>query len=178
MYGMRFLNMIMSKYSKVVKKLLVKKLAPTAILPTKANPKDAGFDLYSIEDVIIRPGETVPIKTGISIQPQLDQLAVTLLWDRSSMGKRAIHRLAGVIDVSYTGEIIVLLTNLNVFPVLEAAANPDLVPLKIQECSCLIKAGDKICQAIIQPVIDMDVVEVDDLTKTERGDKGFGSSGR
>src|SRR5688572_14853898 len=97
-------------------KLLVKKLNENAVLPTKAHVTDAGIDLYSIKDYKIRPGETVKIQTGISIQLQ-DTLEhfhnltlVNLLWDRSSLGSKGIHRMAGVIDQAYTGEALVCLT--------------------------------------------------------------------
>ena len=93
-------------------KLSVKKLHPDAIIPTKTNPTDAGIDLYALEDVSILPGETVKVRTGVALQLQnipREKLYVNLLWDRSGLGSKGIHRLAGVIDQAYTGEAVVVL---------------------------------------------------------------------
>lgn len=97
-------------------------------------------------------------KTGIACQTEPGWAA--LLWDRSGMGAvKHIHRFAGVIDTAtYRGEWLVALMNFDNEP-------------------HIIKAGDKIVQAIIQKVEDCRVIEVAELSDTERGTKGFGSSG-
>ena len=163
-------------------KLHVKKLHPDAIIPTKTNLTDAGIDLYALEDVTIFPGETVKVKTGIALQLQdiaREKLYVNLLWDRSGLGSKGIHRLAGVVDQEYTGHIIVCLTNLNVGPVLKTfVCNSDDIPDEVYaECTYHIKKGDRIAQVLVQEVVPVTIEEVTELTATERGANGFGSSG-
>ena len=144
-------------------KLHVKKLTEDAILPTKKHNNDAGFDLYANESMTLRPieidmwGQTVKVKTGISIE--IPDGWFGLIRDRSSLGSQGILVLGGVIDSGYRGEIIVCLHNLN---------------NKFYE----IKKGDKIAQLLLIPVPQVDIVPVDSLSETSRGDKGFGSSGR
>lgn len=139
----------------------VKKLHQYAITPTKANPGDAGFDLYfqNIPDLTalyIRPHSTVKIDTGISIE--LPSGTYGLIADRSSMGSKGIKVMGGVIDNGYRGNIIVCLCN--------------LTPNDIT-----VSPGDKIAQLLILPLLETTIEETDDLSRTERGDKGFGSSG-
>lgn len=165
--------------------LKVKLLHPDAKIPTKAYPFDAGWDIYANEDVNIRPGETVKISTGIAISPP-EKYNVTLGWDRSSLGSKGIHKLAGCIDSSYTGEIFICLTNLNIYPVLSSLLENEILD---DLCSCKsnlkkaiekntykIKKGEKIVQLLIVNFVPCDLEVVDDLTVTERGSKGFGSS--
>lgn len=157
-----------------------KKLTETAILPTKAHIGDAGFDLYADENVLIhgtilKSGfynrkigtkkdqvntceiEKKVISTGIAMA--IPEGYVGLIWDRSGLStKCGLHRLAGVIDSTYRGEIKVCLINLSTE-------------------NYLIQKGDKIAQLLIQPVPMCSLVEVDDLDETSRGDQGFGSSG-
>lgn len=171
-------------------KLHVKKLHPDAIIPTKTNPTDAGIDLYALEDVSILPGETVKVRTGISLQLQdipREKLYVNLLWDRSGLGSKGIHRLAGVVDFNYIGEIIVCLTNLNILPVLRDFYNNCLYSFQfgknvkpsnfIDRYVYQIKKGDRIAQVLVQEIVPVTIEEVSELTATERGANGFGSSG-
>lgn len=154
--------------------LRCKKLDKNAFLPSKANEKDAGYDLYSLEDYVIHYGEIVKVKTGIAIEmppapPGYN--SVGLIFDRSSMGSKGIIRLAGVIDQEYRGEIIICLsyiknTWLNYFKRLFGYRD------------CLkIKKGDRIAQLLIFDVRNYKVIEVNELSNSVRGDKGFGSSG-
>ena len=83
---------------------------------------------------------------------------VGLIRDRSSMGKRGITTLAGVVDAGYRGEVLVMLHNLN-------------------EESIEFEAGSKIAQMLILPVSTAPVVEVEELADSDRGERGFGSSG-
>ena len=172
-------------------KLKVKKLHPDAKLPSKKRDSDCGLDLYAIEDVMIMPGETVKIRTGVAVQLENEyplvkspKIHCLLLWDRSGLGSKGIHRLAGTIDESYTGEIVVCLTNLNIFDVLKKIADHyhsensnDYVWDSIYSNKYKINKGDRICQMLIQEVTPVDVVEVEELDETDRGSKGFGSSG-
>jgi len=137
-------------------KVKVKKIHPDAKVPFNATEHAAGFDLYSVEEVILQPGETKAIPTGLSIE--LPEGIVCLFWDRSGMGFKGIHRFAGVIDSDYRGEYKVILFN------------STKEPFKIEK-------GDRIVQAIIQDYHTPEFIEVENLSDTERGEGGFGSSG-
>ena len=137
-------------------KVNVKKLHPEAKIPFSATGHAAGFDLYSVEDTILEPGETKAIGTGLSLE--LPEGTVCFFWDRSGMGFKGIHRFAGVIDSDYRGEYKVILFN------------STKEPFKIEK-------GDRIAQAVIQDYYTPEFTEKDDLTDTERGEGGFGASG-
>ena len=145
---------------------------PNAKVPTKNNESDMGYDFYCIPDEDFH-GEYLgdPDKNAFRLYPKTSHVFHTgvhlsipdnyglLLWDRSGMGaKRNIHRLAGVIDAGYRGEIMVCLVNLS-------------------KESQLIKTGDKIIQGIFQQRIGVMWNLVDELDDSIRGEKGFGSSG-
>lgn len=175
-------------------KFIVKKLDERAKLPTKTNSKDAGIDLYALEDAVIYPGETVKVRTGVAIQLQdeLEQYSnvnlVNLLWDRSGLGSKGVHRLAGVIDQEYTGELVVCLTNLNIREIFKYLSDVgygqsrEITSYAIQDALKIgkyeIKAGDKIIQTLVQTIIPITSIEEGELKDTNRGSKGFGSSGR
>lgn len=135
----------------------VKRLDDNATLPTRAHATDAGMDLYASEDVPYSPGQIIVIPTKVSIDIQPGN--VGLVCDRSSMGKKGFKVAGGVIDAGYRGECNVILINLT------------------GDHGC-IRKGDKVAQMLIMPVSTPKVVEVTELSETERGDKGFGSSGR
>lgn len=135
----------------------VQLLDNNAKVPTKANLNDAGFDLYSILDTVIPPKQRKTVKTGIAIQMP-DHLA-GLIWPRSGLSvKHGVDVLAGVVDSGYRGEIMVCLYN----------TSDEVVS---------INTGDRIAQIIFQevPRVTMEVHE--SLGSSQRGDKGFGSSG-
>lgn len=138
--------------------LPVKLLTETAKLPDKANLFDAGLDLYCDEDVIvIASGERKLISTGISMA--IPKGFVGLIWPRSGHAvKSGIDTMAGVIDSGYRGEVKVLLVNHSE---------------KVQ----IFRKGDKIAQILIQRIDDFTPAIYNDLDDTNRGDKGFGSSG-
>lgn len=138
-------------------KLKVKRISPEAKLPDYGHPDDAGLDLYSCEATVIRPGEVKAVATGLkmAIPPGL----VGLIWDKSGLSLRRVHRLAGVVDSGYRGEVKVVLINLG------------------QE-DFKITAGMKIAQMLIQPVERAIVEEVEELEPTSRGEGGFGSTGQ
>lgn len=135
----------------------VKKLSSNAILPTKDNSTDAGIDIYANESYTLKPGERHLFSTGIAVEFKPGYVA--LLWDRSGLGSKGIHRLAGVIDSGYRGEWKVALVNLT-------------------KETFAIKAGDKIIQCILQKFEPVKIKEVKKLKESKRGAKGFGSSGR
>jgi dUTP pyrophosphatase len=80
------------------------------------------------------------------------------VWDKSGLSIKGVHRLAGVVDAGYRGEVRVVMVNLGREPF-------------------IIKAGMKIAQMLIQPVEAPTIVEADDLDDTSRGEGGFGSTG-
>jgi dUTP pyrophosphatase len=140
-----------------MKLISLQKLDPAAKIPTRAFEHDAGLDLTTIESQILKPGEGRVFKTGLACA--IDPGFVGLIWDRSSMGKRGIKSLGGVIDSGYRGEIGVVLWNISHEP---------------QE----IKAGERIAQLLIQPIATPQTVEVKQLGESIRGSGGFGSSGK
>jgi len=135
----------------------VKKLSPDVVVPTKENPTDAGIDVYSNETYTLRPGERHVFKTGISVG--FPDGYVALLWDRSGLGSKGIHRVAGVIDSGYRGEWGVVLLNTTSDPY-------------------EVKKGDKIIQCVLQKFEPVEIEEVVSLSATARAEAGFGSSGR
>jgi dUTP pyrophosphatase len=147
----------LSDKTRDIKILKIKQLDPQAKVPVRAYEFDAGLDLFALERHTIQPGEGRIFKTGIAIE--IDPGFVGLVWDRSSMGKRGIKTLGGVIDSGYRGDVGVILWNLSRDP---------------QE----IHSGDKIAQLLIQPIATPKTQEVEILSSTDRGAAGFGSSGK
>lgn len=141
----------------------VKILSRHANTPTRSNESDAGWDLYSIEDTIIYEGGRKTIQTGISIQ--IPDGFVGLIWPRSGLSVvKGIDVLAGVIDSGYRGEIMVCLQNTNA-P--QAGGFNDVE----------IKKGDRIAQILFQQVPNMKMVVVNELSESDRGEDGIGSTG-
>ncbi|MBI5202881.1 MAG: dUTP diphosphatase [Elusimicrobia bacterium] len=137
--------------------LPILKLHRDATLPTRAHPDDAGLDLYSLEEVALEPGRGSHVKTGVAVE--LPPQTVGLIADRSSMARRGLKTAGGVIDAGYRGEIGVLLWNIS----------PE---------AHTIKRGDRIAQLLVVSVHTPAVREVVTLNRTERGEGGFGSTGR
>ena len=138
--------------------LNIKKLDEDAIIPTKANRSDAGYDLYAFHGTILQKHAHKLIKTGISMA--IPEGYVGLIWPRSGMAyKHGIDVFAGVIDSSYRGEIGVVLYN-------------------SQYSNYSIEKGDRIAQILFQKVEDFDLHVVENLDDTSRGVGGFGSSGK
>jgi dUTP pyrophosphatase len=154
-------------------KIKIKKLCSDAIVPTRAHSTDAGLDLYALQDVFIPIGNTARIKTGISIS--IPKGHVGKIEDRSSMASKGIRTGAGVVDFGYTGDLTVVLHNLN------NSMNLEEYPSIFDEKNTLngykIKAGDKIAQLLIYRVNLGEIEIVENLEDSERSDKGFGSSG-
>lgn len=141
----------------ILMKILVKKLDPEAKVPQFALQGDAGMDLYSVQDVILKPGERVPCKTGIAIK--IPQGFAGLIWDKGGPShKFGIKTLGGVFDSNYTGEWLIGLANLG-------------------KDDFEIKKGQKIAQAIFQKVETPEVEIVNKLPETNRGEGRHGSTG-
>ena len=142
----------------------VKKLTSTATIPTKSRKTDAGYDLYSDENIALYPEDTKLISTGIAFA--IPDGYAGLIWDRSGLGTKGVHRHAGVVDSSYRGEVKVALYN----------ARPGHVDFT--DNMYFISRGDRIAQILFQKVPHFDLVETEELDDTDRGSSGFGSSGK
>ena len=139
----------------------VKKLRDNAIIPTQGSKYAAGYDLYAAIDtpITIKSGETVKIGTGLAFE--LPEGFFAGIFARSGLATKQGLRPAncvGVVDCDYRGEVIVAIHN---------DSNRDAV----------IAPGDRIAQMILLPYQSMEFIEVSDLSETDRGDGGFGSSG-
>jgi dUTP pyrophosphatase len=142
-------------------RLAVQRLVAAAQLPTRAYEHDAGFDLYSVEELTLQPGERAAVGTGIAIE--LPARHAGLVLPRSGLAAQhgiSVVNAPGLIDQGYRGEVRVLLLNTD-----RAEPFP-------------IAPGDRIAQLVVVRVEAPDVVEVDALEKSERAAGGFGSSGR
>lgn len=131
---------------------------PSAELPTRAHPTDAGLDLCAAETVQIPPRVVTLVPTGIAVAIPAGH--VGLLVARSSLAVKKAMTLAngvGVIDADYRGEIKI-----------------PIIPL--DGCHNLIQAGQKIAQLIILPIALPTVEVVSELPESVRGNGGFGSS--
>jgi dUTP pyrophosphatase len=138
-------------------KLLIKKLSPDATIPRYARPLEAGLDLYSNETVVLQPNEKKTIKTGIALA--LPPGHVGLVWDRSGLASKFhLHTFAGVIDETYRGELSIVIGNFGTQPY-------------------TIEKNTRIAQLLVQPIVQPEVNEVTELSETNRGSGGFGSTG-
>lgn len=143
----------------------VKLLHPNAKLPTKSHTLDAGFDLYALEKSIIYPindtggHEVSKVRTGIALEIPIGYFGK--IEDRSSfVSKHGVTTVAGIIDCTYRGEVLICFVNLSG---------------RIVE----IEAGERMAQLLILPVPSFNMVETDSpLSPSPRGDGGFGSTGR
>jgi dUTP pyrophosphatase len=142
--------------------LKIKRLHENSVLPAPQREGDAAFDLYSVEDVIIRPGHTVPVGTGIAVE--LFRTEVGLVCPRSGLAaKNAVTVLnaPGIVDPNFRGEVKVILHN----------ASPTF--------DYHVKVGDRIAQLLVLSLPFCIAQEVDELTEDlYRGQEGLGSSGR
>lgn len=143
-------------------RLSVKKLRDGAEIPENATTGSAGYDLCACLDqsVVIAPGETCKVGTGIAIALP-DENCAAFLYARSGLGvKHGIvpANCVGVIDADYRGEIIVGLTNHS-------------------QVAFTVNHRDRIAQMVIAPVFHPEVIECTELDDTERGAGGFGSTG-
>ena len=136
--------------------ILIKKNNEEATIPTQATEGDAGYDLYSLEDITLAPMARVVAKTGISIAIPMGFYGRVA--PRSGLAvKKGLDVLAGVVDAGYRGDIGVVLINLST------------EDIKLEKQS-------KIAQLIIEKCHDVDWAEVGDLDESERGEDGYGSS--
>jgi len=138
------------------------KLSPEAIIPTQGSPQAAGWDLYALEETIVRRNTSSMIKTGLAI-------AIPMGWEgqircRSSLGKKGMIMPNGIgtIDSDYRGELMVLATWIG------------------EGDEFTVQKGERVAQLLFSKVPTVKFVErkFEDLGTTQRGKGGFGSSGR
>lgn len=140
--------------------LSFQRLDPVAILPTKAHPGDAGYDLHAVVDAEVAPRERAMIGTGLAVA--IPDGYAGLVLPRSGLASRQGLTLAnspGLIDAGYRGELICAVVNLD----------PDR--------SVRISRGDRIAQLVIVPIPELEPGWTDELPLSARGQGGFGSTG-
>ncbi|OWZ54914.1 deoxyuridine 5'-triphosphate nucleotidohydrolase [Cryptococcus neoformans A2-102-5] len=137
--------------------LLIKKLSPSATLPTRGSSLSAGYDLYSAEETVVPARGKALIDSGLSIA--VPEGTYGRVAPRSGLAtKHSIDTGAGVIDADYRGPVKVLLFNYS-------------------DSDFTIQKGDRIAQLILEKIVMAPIVEVEDLDATARGSGGFGSTG-
>ncbi|MFC8686355.1 dUTP diphosphatase [Brevibacillus porteri] len=178
----------------------IKKLHQDAVIPKYAREFDSGFDLVAIEDVIIEPGQSVKVPTGLAMAlPQGYELQVRPRSGISDKTKLRISNAPGTCDAGYRGEVCVLIDNITQLIPTSATDGrvwydatfmltgvdgeaTDYVPEGTNESSFynstyVIRKGDRIAQGVLAAVPIAQFEVVDELDETERGADGFGSSG-
>ena len=141
----------------------IKKVRPNAKLPTRGTSGAAGMDLYACidESVTIEPGELKIIPTGVAIALP-DSSVAAFLYARSGLGVKhgiCLSNGVGVVDSDYRGEVCVGLCN-------------------VSDTPYTIAPQERVAQMVIAPVVMAELEETDDLGDTDRGEGGFGSTGR
>ena len=139
-----------------------KKLTDTAMTPTKGSAFAAGYDLYADtdRDIVVQPGEVVPFYAGIALE--IPEGYFGAIYPRSGLATKFGLRLpncVGIVDADYRGNVGIPLRNDSEHPV-------------------TVVAHERIAQIVFQKCPDVALYEADNLSKTERGTGGFGSSGR
>lgn len=139
-------------------RIKIKKLTEDVKIPTYAYSGDAAFDLSARVETEVAPGEWKNIPTGLALE--IPEGYAGLVWDKSSVSmKNGIKTLGGVIDAGYRGEVSVGVINLS-------------------DKTYHFEKGHKVAQMIIQKIEQAEILEVEELNETERGERGFGSSGK
>ena len=128
-----------------------------AKMPTKAHEADAGFDIYTPERIVVRAKDSAIIDTGVHIQ--IPEGYVGFLKSKSGLNVKSGITGEGVIDAGYTGTIVAKLYNNS-------------------EKMVIFEEGQKIIQIVFLPIPEIELEQVDSFEETERGDNGFGSSGK
>jgi len=135
----------------------IKFLLPEAIVPTKATPGAAGWDLYSAESVTIPAGQWLAVETGIAVA--IPEYHVGFIWPRSGLSvKHGIDVMAGVVDSDYRGGIAAVLVNHSDKPF-------------------EVDIGMRIAQLVVQRYEATQLMVVSELDRTQRDVRGFGSTG-
>jgi dUTP diphosphatase len=142
-----------------VTQLLVKRLQDGATMPTRAYEHDAGLDLAACERVEVGPGERALVGTGLTVA--IPEGHAGFVQPRSGLAARhgiTVLNTPGLVDAGYRGELKVVLLNTD------------------RHERFVVEPGMRIAQLVVVPVATPQLVEVDELPDSERGEKGFGSS--
>ena len=147
----------------VIMELKIRKLREGAKIPRRATSGSAGMDLYACidEPITLAPGQLAVVPTGIAIELP-DNTCAAFLYARSGLGVKhgiCLSNGVGVIDSDYRGEVCAGLCNVSDKPY-------------------VIEPDERVAQVVIAPVVTPDIIEVDELSDTQRGAGGFGSTGR
>ncbi|MGM0904237.1 MAG: dUTP diphosphatase [Bacillota bacterium] len=159
----------------------IKRLNENAVIPQYAHDYDAGVDIVATEDVVVEPGETVKVPTGIAVSIPAGYEAQ--IRPRSGITLKTKLRVQlGTIDAGYTGELGVVVDNISSnldfgdgWP--KGIDGKELVGANLSESTYVIFKGDRVAQLVIAPVEQATFIEVETLEQTQRGEGGFGSSG-
>lgn len=142
----------------VGRKLRVCMTEDAGYVPEYAHEGDAGLDLRAVESYDIGPGESVMVRTGLRVE--IPSGCVGLEFPRSGLGSKGItmRNAVGVIDSGYRGEVLCPLWNTTYR-------------------TFHVERGDRVCQIVVMPYCPCELVEVDELSETQRGTDGYGSTG-
>jgi dUTP pyrophosphatase len=161
-------------------KVKIKKLNDKAVLPHKAHPSDAGFDLTATSMSVDNQGNIV-YGTGLSFE--IPEGYVGLLFPRSSISKKdlSLANAVGVVDSHYRGEVTFKFKA--AVPIWEGTCEDGESELLFgdndwADIVTAYEVGERIGQLIIMPYPEMEFEEVDELSSTDRGEGGFGSTGK
>ena len=147
-------------------KINIKKMHKDATIPNYATKGSSGFDLHSIEKVVLLPNETVLIKTGLIFEiPEGYEMQIRPRSGLSLNSPLRICNSPGTIDSDYRGEVCVIIQN-------TSNMYDKTGILKV------IEKGEKMAQAVICPVIKAEFELVEYIEQTDRGESGFGSTGK
>ena len=163
-----------------------KKLSDKAVMPSKAHPTDAGFDMVAAEVKVTE--DYVSYKTNIALE--IPEGYVGLLFPRSSNSKKdlLLANSVGVVDSHYRGDVefrfkrilMPVMQDVMIAPptgdILTDARNTRKVPGLAYRDDRIYKEGDKVGQLVIMPIPEIILIETDELTETDRGEGGFGST--
>lgn len=164
---------------------------PNAKMPARATTGSAGYDIHCVEDFLLRPGVPTLVKTGLQLE--LPPGYEAQVRPRSGLALKhgiTVLNSPGTIDSDYRGEVgVVLLAHISPRDIDVFVSERDSLMfdaargLEVNLCDFIaqphtFKAGDKIAQLVIQRVPDVEFAEVAELGDTQRGDGGFGSTGR
>lgn len=138
-------------------KIKVKKLKDKAKLPKYHHPGDVGMDLYSMEEVTVKPGELYRFWHGFALE--FPEGYAALIMDKGSISKAGFIHMGGVYDAGYRGEYNTLLANLSDQPY-------------------TFEEGDKVSQLVIVPIAIVELEETNELSESARGEGKFGSTGK
>ncbi len=139
--------------------LKVKRLSAAATVPRYAHPEDAGLDLFAAREVTIEPGQSEIVPTGLAIElPPGTEAQVRPRSGLASKHQVTVLNAPGTIDQGFRGELGVILINHG-------------------RSAYRVQQGDRIGQLVVQERLAVEVVEVEALSESRRGSRGFGSTG-